>query len=151
MLWPRSSVDTLAHVPDAPPSGPPPSPGPRRLAAALTGVQAAALVAFAGFYVYELVIGEGSDAGRVIMSAVLILVGGLGLGALARGWLGEGTWPRTPTLVWSALLLPVGLGLVQGDQSLAGWLVLAVATVTAVAALRVRGGQDAFAAPDGED
>ena len=122
---------TLAHVPDAP------SPGPRRLVAVLTGLQAAALVGFAAFYVYELVIGEGSDAARVLMSALLILVGGVGLAVLARGWIGGAHWPRTPTIVWSALLVPVALGLVQGNQALAGWLVLGLATVTAVAALKV--------------
>lgn len=127
----RSALVTLALVSDAP------SPGPRRLAAVLTGLQALALVGFAAFYVYELVIGEGSDTARVLMSAVLILVGGLGLAALTRGWLGGAHWPRTPTLVWSALLVPVGFGLVQGNQTVAGWLVLGLATVTAVSALRV--------------
>lgn len=97
---------------------------------------------FAAFYVYELVVGEGSDAARVLMSAVLILVGGGGLAALARGWLVGARWPRTPTLVWSALLVPVAFGLLQGNQALAGWLVLALATLTAVAVLRVRAPQD---------
>lgn len=138
--WPRPGgarrVDTLDAVPDAS------SPGPRRLAAVLTGLQAVALVVFAAFYVYELVLGEGSDAARVLMSAVLILIGGLGLAALARGWVSGASWPRTPTLVWCALLVPVGVGLVQGDQALAGWLVLGLATVTAVAAMRVRAPRD---------
>ena len=42
--------------------------GPRRLAALLTGVQALALAGFAVYYVVELVLGEGSDAIRVLMS-----------------------------------------------------------------------------------
>ena len=113
------------------------SRGPRRLAAALTGLQAAVLVGFAVFYVYELAVGEGSDATRVIMSALLILVGGVGLAALAKGWLGDATWPRTPTIVWSALLVPVGIGLVRGNQTLVGWAVLGVAVATAAAALLV--------------
>ena len=120
---------TLTHVPDDT------SRGPRRLAAALTGLQALVLVGFAAFYVYELAVGEGSDATRVVMSAVLILVGGLGLAALARGWLGGSAWPKTPTIVWSALLVPVGIGLVQGDQTLVGWGVLAMAVATGGAAL----------------
>lgn len=122
---------TLTLVPDVS------SPTPGRLAAALTGIQAAALVGFAAFYVYELMIGEGSDTARVLMSALLILVGGLGLAALTRGWLGGADWPRTPTIVWSALLVPVGFGLVQGNQALAGWGVLVLAAATAGAALRV--------------
>lgn len=125
------AVVTLAHVSDAT------APGPRRLVAALVGVQALALVGFAAFYVYELVIGEGSDAARVLMSALLILLGGLGLAALTRGWLSDAAWPKTPTLVWSALLVPVGFGLVQGNQVVVGWSVLGLAAVTAVSALRV--------------
>ena len=127
-----SSLTTLDAVPvDS-------TPGARRLAALLLGVQAAVLVGFAVFYVYELAIGEGSDAVRVIMSALVIALGGLGLGLVTRGWLGSSWWPRSPTIVWSALLLPVGWGLVQGAQSLVGWLVIAVALVTGLAAFSAK-------------
>ncbi|HET6969030.1 MAG TPA: hypothetical protein VFI44_12155 [Ornithinibacter sp.] len=125
-----------------------PSPGPRRLVGVLTGVQALALVGFAAFYVYELAIGEGSDAARVLMSALLILLGGLGLAALARGWLSDAAWPKTPTLVWSALLVPVGFGLVQGNQVVVGWSVLGLALLTAVSALRVATPEDAVPGVD---
>ena len=127
-----SSLTTLDAVPvDS-------TPGARRLAALLLGVQAVVLVGFAIFYVYELAIGEGSDAVRVIMSALVIALGGLGLGLVTRGWLGSSWWPRSPTIVWSALLLPVGWGLVQGAQSLVGWLVIAVALVTGLAAFSAK-------------
>lgn len=125
-----------------------PAPGPRRLVAALTGIQALALAGFAVFYVYELVIGEGSDAARVLMSALLILLGALGLAAVTRGWLSDSAWPKTPTLVWSALLVPVGIGLVQGNQVLVGWSVLALAIVTAVSALKVPTPEDAVPGVD---
>jgi hypothetical protein len=115
-------------VPDAP------LRGSRRLAALITGLQALALAGFAVFYVVELVLGEGSDATRVLMSAVLILVGAVGLGLLVRGWLGTAPWPRTPTIVWNAILLPVGLSLVQGTRVLVGWTVIVVAVVAIVAA-----------------
>lgn len=128
----RARLTTLDAVPDAS------SRGPRRLAALLIGVQALALGGFAAFYVYELVIGEGSDATRVLMSALLILLGGLGLAAVTRGWLRDASWPRTPTIVWSALLLPVGWGLIQGTRTLVGWLVVVVALVTGLAALAAR-------------
>ncbi|HET9021258.1 MAG TPA: hypothetical protein VFN34_05195 [Ornithinibacter sp.] len=113
------------------------SRGPRRLAALLTGVQALVLAGFAAFYVYELATGEGSDTARVLMSALLILVGAACLGALARGWLRETTWPRTPTIVWDLLLIPVGIGLIQGQRALVGGMVIAVALVTGLAALAV--------------
>ena len=116
----------------------PSSRGPRRVAALLTGVQALALAGFAAFYVVELVLGQGSDATRVLMSALLILVGALALGALSRGWLGSSAWPRTPTLVWSVILLPVGLSLVQGTRVLAGCLVIVLGIVSIGAAWLAR-------------
>ena len=112
----------------------PSSRGPRRLAAALTGVQAVALAGFAVYYVVELVLGEGSDATRVLMSALLIFVAAVGLGVLARGWLGVAAWPRTPTIVWNVILLPVGISLIQGDRVLIGWVVIAVALVVVATA-----------------
>ncbi len=106
-----------------------PSRGACRLAALLSGLQALTLAGFAVFYVVELAVGEGSDAVRVVMSALLILVGAVGLGILARGWLGDASWPRTPTIVWNAILLPVGFSLVQGTRVAVGWVVLVVAVV----------------------
>lgn len=119
-------------------TAPAPGSGPRRVAAVLCAGQALALLGFAAFYVYELVIGEGSDAGRVVMSAVLIAVGALGLALLARGWLGEQRWPRTPTIVWDLLLLPVGISLLQAGRTGLGWLVLVLALLTLGAAFVAR-------------
>lgn len=89
------------------------TPAARRLAALSLGAQAVVLVGFAVFYIYELSIGEGSDAVRVVMSALVIALGGIGLAVVTRGWLRGSWWPRTPTIVWSLLLLPVGWGLIQ--------------------------------------
>lgn len=127
-------------MPPQPPfdAAPAPTPGPRRVAAALCGVQSLALLGFAAFYVYELAIGEGSDAGRVVMSALLILLGAVGLGLLAKGWLGERRWPRTPTVVWDLLLLPVGASILQAGRTGLGWGVLGLALATLAAALLAR-------------
>jgi hypothetical protein len=119
-------------------SAPGPASGPRRLAAALCGVQALALLGFAGFYLYELAVGKGSDTGRVVMSAVVIALGGIGLALVARGWLGERRWPRTPTIVWDLLLVPVGISLLQAGRTGLGWLVLVLALLTLGAALIAR-------------
>ena len=116
----------------------PSSRGARRVVAALTAVQALALAGFAAFYVYELVIGEGSDTGRVVMSALLILGAAIALAVLARGWLGAGEWPRTPTVVWNLLLLPVGWTLVQSGLLAVGWAVLVVAVVATLVAFSSR-------------
>ena len=109
--------------------------GARVLLAALLGGQVLVLLGFAGFYLYELVLGESEDPTRVVMSVLLILVTAAGLGALARAWARLEDWPRTPTLVWCVLLLPVAWGLVQGGVALVGALVGLVGLAGIVAAL----------------
>lgn len=111
------------------------SRGARVVAGVLCGLQALVLLAFAAFYLYELVLGEGSDATRVVMSALVIVLAAIGLAALSRGWFRWTRWPRTPTVLWDLLLLPVGWGLVQGGRGAVGGLVVAVALVTGGAAL----------------
>ncbi len=110
----------------------------RLVAGALCAVQAVALVGFAAFFLYELAAGEGSAAARVVTSALTILLGAVGLGLVARGWLGERRWPRTPTIVWNLLLLPVGASLLQAGRTGLGWLVLGLALATLAAAFTVR-------------
>ncbi|HET7762838.1 MAG TPA: hypothetical protein VFL46_10800 [Phycicoccus sp.] len=123
----------------APVGTPPPATRAPRLVAGLScAAQSVALLGFAAFYLYELALGEGSDATRVVMSAVVILLGAAGLAALARGWFRSGGWPRTPTIVWHLLLVPVGVTLLQSGVTALGLTVLGVAAVTLVAALAVR-------------
>ena len=120
-----------------------PTPAPSRprdpfraVAAGICGVQALALLGFVGFYVWELTQDSADDVARAVMSAVLILVFAVGIAALARGWVRGDNWPNTPTVVWNALLLPVGWSLVQSDHGLVGALVVVVALVAVVAAIR---------------
>ncbi len=120
------------------------------LAGTTCALQALALVGFAGYYLYELGKGEGSDTARVVMSAVVILIGAAGLAALARGWFGERGWPRTPTIVWHLLLVPVGVSLLQAGRSALGTVVLVVAVLTLLAALAVRRDPDEDPDPDEE-
>ncbi len=70
--------------------------GSHRAAGLLTLVEAVAVLGFALFYVYEMVTGATDDLTRAATSGVLILVFGLGLLALARGWARAADWPRTP-------------------------------------------------------
>jgi hypothetical protein len=60
--------------------------------------------------------------------------------ALARGWARAADWPRTPTLLWNALLVPVAWSLVESDRALlaAGVGVLALASIVATLAAPVR-------------
>lgn len=120
-----------------------PAPAPSRprdpfraVAAAICGLQALALLGFVGFYLWELTQDASDDATRVVMSALLILVFAVGIAALARAWVRGDNWPNTPTVVWNALLLPVGWSLVQSGRGLVGALVIVVALVGIVAAIR---------------
>ncbi len=131
-----------------PVDAPVPSRGPRTVAAALCGVQALVLLGFAGFYLVELAAGEGSDTGRVVMSALVIVLAALGLAAVARGWLGERRWPRTPSIVWGLLLLPIGWGLVTAGRTVPGWLVLAAGLGTVGAAFAAKVPDVEFDAPE---
>ena len=105
------------------------------------------MLGFAAFYVYELAVGQGSDAGRVVMSAITILVGAAGL-------------PRWPRLARRAALAadpddrlgPAAAA--GGDQPVQagrmglGWLVLVLALVTLGAAFTARVPDVEFADPE---
>jgi len=88
--------------------------GPRYLLVGLLAVEVLSLVSFAGFYVDQLAQGHTETPSRVVMSVVFLLASAAALAAMARGWVGGRGWVRTPTIVWSALLLPVAWGLSQG-------------------------------------
>ena len=77
------------------------------------------------------------DAGLSTTSHVMFSVStalfSVGLGLVARGlWRGLG-WPRTATVVWLVLLLPVGWVMVQAGWGLVGALILGTAGVGIVA------------------
>jgi hypothetical protein len=111
------------------------------VAGALTALEALVLVGFAVFYVIEMVSGATDNLSRAAVSTVLIVVFGVGLLALARGWFGAADWPRTPTVLWNALLLPVAWSLREGDRgpiALALGAVALASIVAAIAAPRTR-------------
>ena len=117
------------------PEGAPSPRSARRVAAANCALQALVLVALAVLYVVELARGETSDTTRVVVSIVIILLFAAALGALARSWLAGVDWPRTPTIVWNVLLLPVAWGLHGGGQDLAAAIVALSAIAGLVAAI----------------
>lgn len=106
-------------------------PWARPVGAAVTGALTLALLALAGFYLYELGIGASDSPARVLMSVVLFLVFAVAGAAMSRGWLRGLTWPATPTLVIGALLLPTAWSVIQAGQVVPG-LVLGVLAVTGV-------------------
>ena len=113
--------------------------GSHRAAGLLTLVEAVAVLGFALFYVYEMVTGATDDLTRAATSGVLILVFGLGLLALARGWARAADWPRTPTVLWNALLLPVAWSLHESDRTPVALAVALVAVASIAAAVSPRG------------
>jgi len=109
---------------------------PGVVAAAIIGLQALGCAAFA--VVFPLAAAQRaslSGTSHVMFSVLTALFAG-GLGLVARGlWRGL-NWPRTATVVWLVLRVPVGLAMVQAGWGLVGGLILgsAVAGIAAVAA-----------------
>lgn len=101
----------------------------RRVAAVVCGLEALVMAGFGVYGLVELARGGGTDTARVITESALILLFAVGMGALARLWLGRSSWPGTPTVVWHALLIPVVVSMAQAGQ----WLVT-VALVGAIVA-----------------
>lgn len=102
----------------------------------LTLLEGSGLVLLAGFYGYEMAVGAADSLTTAATSGVLILIFGIALLFVARGWLRGQAWPRTPTLVWNALLLPVAWSLHESDQTLlaVGLALLAGASLMAALA-----------------
>ena len=98
-------------------------PWARPVGAALAGTFTLALLALAGFYLYELAIGASDSPVRVVMSIVLFLLFAAAGAAMARGWWRGLTWPATPTLVIGALFIPTAWTLVQGGSIVPGLLI----------------------------
>lgn len=110
---------------------------PYAVAALVCLAQALALVAFCGFFLYELVVGAGDDPARVVMSVVLMGIFAVALLAFARSWWRGSTARRTPTVLWNVLLLPVTWSLVQAGSWVA-WPVGLSALVGIAAAVLAR-------------
>jgi MFS family permease len=120
---PSSGAQPRAHVTPA-----------HRIAGALTLIEGLVLVGFVVFYVVEMVSGATDDLSRAAVSAVLILIFAIALLALARAWFRADEWPKTPTVLWNVLLLPVAWSLREGDRTALALAVGVVAAASIVAA-----------------
>ncbi|MEP7035688.1 MAG: hypothetical protein ABI934_08870 [Actinomycetota bacterium] len=112
-----------------------------RVAAAIIGAQALACAVIAVVFPLVAARDAGLSTASHLMFGVFTALFAAGLALVARGlWRGL-SWPRTATLVWLVVLLPVGLTLLQSGWSLGGALILvsSVAAILAVAA-EIRGG-----------
>jgi len=104
----------------------------RVVASAVSALQGLFLLGFCVFSLVELASSGSDNPGRVVTEVLLVAVFAVGLLALARFWVAGADWPKTPTIVWNLLLLPVAWGLVQGDRALIA-LVVAAVGVTGIA------------------
>ena len=113
-------------------SGPTPRElGAGRAATALVTLEALALAGIAAFYVYELVLGHGTDAMVVIMSVVTILVFVIGLAYTAKGLSARHPRAQAPAIAVNVLLLPLGIAMFQ----FAPWWLAALVVVSSVATI----------------
>ena len=141
-----SCSTSLTAVTDAPrPSDRPSSHSvdrrPRLVAGAVCALEGLFLL---GFGVWSLVAlsSSGSDnPSRVVMEVLLVAVFAVGLLALGRYWVVGADWPRTPTVVWNALLLPVAWGLFQSERILIA-VVVAVVAFAGIGSAVAAGGSD---------
>lgn len=102
---------------------------PPRAAGAVCLVEAALLLVTAGMYGLELLAGEAFDANSASMSLVVSLIFAILLVVLGMSWFRHREWPRTPTIVWNALLLPAAWSL---GTSTGPWLGLGLAALALV-------------------
>ena len=119
---------------DAPrPSDRPPSHTvdrrPRLVAGAVCALQGLFLLGFCVWSLVELSSSGSDNPSRVVMEVLLVAVFAVGMLALGRYWVVGADWPRTPTIVWNALLLPVAWGLVQSERILIAVVVAVVGLI----------------------
>ncbi|MDE9367747.1 hypothetical protein PZ938_19185 [Luteipulveratus sp. YIM 133132] len=108
-----------------------------RAAALLMAAQALVLLALVVVSLVQVVSGGTDDVAQALTEAALVLVFAAGAAVLALA-LYRGKAPaRTPTLVWNALLVPVGFSLMGGGAPAVGLAVLLVAAATIIAALLI--------------
>ena len=95
--------------------------GRARLLACLTcALEALAAVAWAGFEVLRAAAGQTSTVGVAIALGGLLVAFAVALALMALGWQRGAGWPKTPTVVWNVLLLPVAWSLAEAGNVLLG-------------------------------
>lgn len=107
--------------------GSPQVPAATRAASVVLAVQCALVLIASIVYVVRLARGEATEQALLLGLLALYVVAAVGLAALAWGLRRGAHWPRTPAVVWNLLLLPVGLSLLQADQTLLGMSTWALA------------------------
>lgn len=78
-------------------------------------MEALAAIGWAVFEVLRAGTGRTSTVGVAVALGALLVAFAGGLGLMALGWRRGAGWPKTPTVVWNLLLLPVAWSLLQGS------------------------------------
>lgn len=139
---PRAGGGTLAGVPHRPRS--------LTLAALLVAATGLAALGFGLSIAVETALGHWQNLATAVSVSALTAGGGLLIGWIARGlWTGQ-RWSRSPAVLTELFALPVSVSLIQSDQPLWGWPLIAVA-VLALALLLSRPVLVALYAEDEED
>ncbi|MDN5795558.1 MAG: hypothetical protein L0H79_07370 [Intrasporangium sp.] len=121
----------------------------RRVAALVMIVQGLTLLGFFAFFLYEMTSGATDDMVRAGTLGGLILVFAIAGTLLGRAWLRGAGWPRTPTILWNALLVPVAWSLHDAGRNAIGALVAALALAGLVGA--VKAGQPGSVGRDADE
>ena len=110
----------------------------RRVVAAIMALQGLGMTVFAllGFLAWTSKGSASDDGMRVLTESLLVLLFAAGSFVLARLWLGASDWPRTPTIVWHVLLMPVAYSLWASGQPLICAALSLVIIAVIVSALR---------------
>ncbi|MGO0576958.1 hypothetical protein [Ornithinimicrobium panacihumi] len=105
-----------------------------RVAAGLVALEALVLVGIVVFYLYELMIGAGTDLMIVIMSIVTIVIFILGLAYTAKGLWERHPRAQAPAIAFNFIFIPLGIAMFQFAPWWLAVLVLvgAVATIASV-------------------
>lgn len=102
---------------------------PGLVAAAIIGSQALGCAVFALLFLPAATQSASLSNTSHVMFSVFTLLFAVGLGVVARGlWRGL-HWPRTATIVWLVVLLPLGWAMVQAGRGLVGMMILGSAAV----------------------
>lgn len=105
-------------------------PGALTRLAALSAIEGVLLMLLAIAYAAAGVVGRPSSLTGTEVAAAFAFVAGLALLWFGRHLARARRWARTPVFLVNLLAVPVGIGLYQGRQWLAGSVVLGLALLT---------------------
>lgn len=100
-------------------------------------VESLAVLGLALTVVLTLVKGEASTTVRASTEAIVLVLLGLGVAALAWNLFRLKSLAKTPTLLWNGMLVPVAFNLIGGGAKGFGYTTLAVAVLTFITALLI--------------